>query len=116
MNPLRRYAVVLTIAALTSFTTVANTALTESQLRKHAQQSIASLQQQNAISDLWSTISPKYVQKASSATHQNLWVIRYVDPKARKFSEQNLYLILSDSGELIEFTYRLPATYLLVQP
>lgn len=116
MNPLRRRAVVFLIAALTQFTTIADASLTHSEAIKHAELSITELQQQQAIAEHWSSIAPKYVQKALSATEQNLWIVRFVDPQARKFKQQNLYLILSDSGQLIEYSYQLPTSYLLVQP
>ncbi|EGM76197.1 hypothetical protein Rhein_3607 [Rheinheimera sp. A13L] len=116
MNPLRRCAVVFLIAALTQFTAVADESLTHSEAIKHAEHSIVQLQQQQSIAQHWSSISPKYAQKASSATQKHLWVVRFIDPQARKFNEQNLYLILTDSGQLIEYSYQLPTAYLLVQP
>lgn len=116
MNPRRRRAVVFLIAALTQFTTLADASITHSEAIKHAELSISELQQQQVIAEHWSSIAPKYAQKAASATIKNLWVVRFIDPQARKFNEQNLYLVLSDSGQLIEYSYQLPTSYLLVQP
>lgn len=116
MNPLRRCAVVFLIAALTQFTAVADTSITYSEAIKHAEHSVFHLQQQQVIAEHWSSISPKYAQKASSTTQDQLWIVRFIDPQARKFNEQNLYLILSDSGQLIDYSYQLPTSYLLVQP
>lgn len=116
MNPLRRSAVVFLIAALTQFTALADASMTHSEAIKHAEHSIVQLQQQQVIAEHWSSISPKYAQKASSTSQEELWVVRFIDPQARKFNEQNLYLILSDSGQLIEYSYQLPTSYLLVQP
>ncbi|MDF3124580.1 DUF6488 family protein [Rheinheimera sp. 1928-s] len=104
------------IAALTQFTALADASMTHSEAIKHAEHSIVQLQQQQVIAEHWSSISPKYAQKASSTNQEELWVVRFIDPQARKFNEQNLYLILSDSGQLIEYSYQLPTSYLLVQP
>lgn len=115
MNPLRRRAVVFLIAALTHFSTLADAYSTHSTAIKHAELTISELQQRQVIAAHWSSVTPKYVQKASSTSQKDLWLVRFVDPQARKFNEQNLYLILSDSGQLIEYSYQLPTSYLLIQ-
>lgn len=57
MNPLRTYAVILTIATLTGFTPIAGAFVAEYPTLRHVKPRVAFLQQHNAISDFWSISS-----------------------------------------------------------
>lgn len=112
MTSHRSYAASFVFAAFISTTALGGTA-SQSDVTDWSQSVVKTLSSTMQVDVKWQKIKPKYVQPGHDANRKDVWLVRLIDPAAGPTDEQNLYLILSETGELIEFSDHLPSHYLI---
>jgi hypothetical protein len=112
MTPHRRYAASFMFAAILSTSAIAESP-SQANVMIWTQSAVTRLTLEQQINHKWRKITPKYIQPGHDVNRKDVWLVRLVDPTAGMTTEQNLYLILTATGELIEFSTHLPSHYLI---
>lgn len=113
MDPHRRYAAILFAAFITTNSFASN--VNQADVIGWTKHVVHQLSLKQSIDGKWRNITPKYTLQGHDPVKSRVWIVRLVDPAAKFVTEQNLYLILDTSGELIAFSHQLPAQYLITQ-